>query len=82
MEQTKCEELNGEPTLNLNGHTWPGSPKSNQYDFAKFKMPSKINKLNKDLKCKRAISEMLPHKIFSKWTANFTTGSTSYIKAL
>ena len=35
MEKTKCEELNGEPTSNLNWHICPGSSKNNQYDFAK-----------------------------------------------
>ena len=75
MERTKGEELNGEPTSNLNGHTCPGSSKSNQYDFAKFKMPSKINKLNKSQKCKKANSEKLSHEMNSKWSANFTTGS-------
>ena len=58
MEDTKCEELNGEPTSNLNGHSCPGSSKNNQYDFAKFKCLAKstngikpLNARGQILKC-------------------------------
>ena len=76
MEKTKCEELNVEPTSNLNGHICPGSSKNNQYDFAKFKCLAKSTNEIKPLNARGPIFEMLPHNIFSKWNANFTTGST------